>query len=181
MGEDCERGKQTRNGNNGIYSRKPHRRHWREHGETRCEGKTETDIKFDVIFYDAAVPYHERKWIDVEPGRFDKSCLAVSNLMIGLLRLDDIVPRENDAAVKFPGLASILRSEFTSSSHWSIRTWLRFLQRGGGIKKRFQYCVDLSSPETLQNLQRGKESTMQPVSHLKRRRKRSTHPYWTDS
>ena len=24
----------------------------REYGETRCEGKAETDTKFDVIFYD---------------------------------------------------------------------------------------------------------------------------------
>ena len=39
-------------------------------------------------------------------------------------------------------------AKFTFSSHWSIRTWLSFLQRGGGIKKRFQYCVDPSSPET---------------------------------
>ena len=29
-----------------------------------------------------SVPYHERKWIDVEPGRFNKSCLEVSKLMI---------------------------------------------------------------------------------------------------
>ena len=28
------------------------------------------------------VPYHERKWIDVEPRRFDKSCLEVSKFMI---------------------------------------------------------------------------------------------------
>ena len=38
--------------------------------------------------------------------------------------------------------------KFTSSSHRSIRTWLSFVQRGGGIKKRFQYCVDPSSLET---------------------------------
>ena len=69
--------------------------------------------------------------------------------MIRLLRHDNTVPRENDGAVKFQDLASIFRSAFSSSSHWSIRTWLRFLQRGGGIKKRFQYFVDPSSPETL--------------------------------
>ena len=95
------------------------------------------------------VSYHERKWIDVEPGRFVKSCLKVSKLMIRLLRHDDTVPREDDGAAKFQDLASIYRSQFTSSSHWSLRTWLSFLQRGGGIKKRFQYCVDPSSPETL--------------------------------
>ena len=95
------------------------------------------------------VPYHGRKWKYVETGRFDKRCLEVSKLMIRLLRHDNTVLREDDGAVKFQDLASIFRSEFTSSSHWSIRTWLSFLQRGGGVKKRFQYCVDPSSPETL--------------------------------
>ena len=33
-------------------------------------------------------------------------------------------------------------SQFESSPHWSIRTWLRYLQRGRGPMKRFQYCLD---------------------------------------
>ena len=49
MGEDREREMPIRNGDVGRDS---HRRYWRECGETRCEGKTETDTKFDVIFYD---------------------------------------------------------------------------------------------------------------------------------
>ena len=87
-----------------------------------------------------SIPYFERKWIDVEPGTFDQHFLDVSKLMIRLLRHDDSVNREEDGAVKCEDLASIFRSRITSSSHWSIRTWLSFLQRGGGIKKRFQYC-----------------------------------------
>ena len=63
--------------------------------------------------------------------------------MIRLLRHDDSASREEDGAVKFEDLAPIV-----PSSHWSIRTWLNFLQRGGGIKKRFQFCVDPNSPET---------------------------------
>ena len=72
--------------------------------------------------------------------------------MIRLLRHDDSVNREDDGAVKFEDLASIFRSRIMSFSHWSIRTCLSFLQRGGGIKKRFRCCVDPSSPETFQNL-----------------------------
>ena len=45
MGEDRERDRQIRNGDVGRDS---YRRHGREYGE----GKTETDTKFDVIFYD---------------------------------------------------------------------------------------------------------------------------------
>ena len=94
-----------------------------------------------------SVQYRERKWIDVEPVRFDKSCLEVSKLMIRLLRHDDSIHREEDGAVRFEGLASTFRSRITSPSHWSIRTWLSFLQRGGGVQKRFQYCLNPNSPE----------------------------------
>ena len=37
-----------------------------------------------------SVPYRERKWIDIEPGKFDNGCLEVSKLMIRLLRHYDI-------------------------------------------------------------------------------------------
>ena len=83
-----------------------------------------------------SVSYLERKWIDEEPGTLDQNCLEVSKLMIRLLRHDDSVNREQDGAVKIEDLASIFPSRITSSSHWSIRTWPRFLQRGGEIKKR---------------------------------------------
>ena len=83
-----------------------------------------------------SIPYHERKWIDVEPGTFDRSCLEVPKLMIRLLRHYDSLHREEDGAVRFEDLASIFRSKNASTSHWSIRTWLSFLQGGGGVKKK---------------------------------------------
>ena len=143
MGEDRERDKQIRNGDVGRDS---HRRQWREYEETRCDRN-----RHQVRCYPLR-RFQCRKWTDVEPRRFDNSCLEVSKLMFRLLRHDDTVPREDDGAVKFQELASIFRSAFTSSSHWSIRTWQSFLQRGGGIKKRFQYCVDPSSPDILRYL-----------------------------
>ena len=60
--------------------------------------------------------------------------------MIRLLRHDTSVLREEDGAVEFRILAQMFRSEFTSSQHWSIRTWLSYLQKEGP-KKRFQCCV----------------------------------------
>ena len=54
-----------------------------------------------------SVPYHERKWIDVEPGSFDQNCLEVSKLMVRLLRHDGLVNREYDGAVKFEDLTPI--------------------------------------------------------------------------
>ena len=71
-----------------------------------------------------------------------KSWFEVSKKMSRLLRHDPSVLREEDGAVEFRILASMFRSEFTSSQCWSLRTWLNCLQKGGGPKKRFQYCVD---------------------------------------
>ena len=53
--------------------------------------------------------------------------------MIRLLRHDESIHRQGDGAVRFEDLASTLRSK--------IRTWLSFLQRGGGDTKIFQYCL----------------------------------------
>ena len=95
------------------------------------------------------LPYNQRDWSDVETGPFDRSCFDVPKKVIRLLRHDSSVPREEDGAVEFRILAQMFRSEFTSSSYWSIRAWLNYLQRGGGPKKRFQYCVDPSHANTI--------------------------------
>ena len=78
----------------------------------------------------------ERKWIDVEPGTFDRNCLEVSKLMIRLLRHDDAVHREEDGAVRFEDLASIFRSRNASTSHWSIWTWPSLLAKRRSSKRK---------------------------------------------
>ena len=85
------------------------------------------------------LPYHQRWWIDVEPGSYDKSCFEVSQKMIRLLRHDPSELREEDGAVEVRILAAMFHSKFTSSPYWSIQTWLILLQRGGGAKKIF--CI----------------------------------------
>ena len=72
--------------------------------------------------------------------------------MIRVLRHDPSVLREEDGAVEFRILAQMFRSEFASSQHWSIRAWLNYLQKGGGPKKRFQYCVDPLPDDTILHL-----------------------------
>ena len=39
-------------------------------------------------------------------------------------------------------------SNFPKSVHWSIRSW-KSQERGGGHKKRFQYCIDSNGGEIL--------------------------------
>ena len=80
----------------------------------------------------------------------------MSKKMIRLLRHDPSVLREVDGAVEFRILAQMFHSEFTSSQHWSIRTWLNYLQKGGGPNKRFQYCVDPFTARTIQGHSEGK-------------------------
>ena len=46
------------------------------------------------------VPTRERKWIDIDPQQFDRSCSEVSQLMTRTLRHETSVPREEDGAVR---------------------------------------------------------------------------------
>ena len=51
-----------------------------------------------------------RKWIDVEPGEYDRHSFEVSKNMISLLRHDRSILREKDGAVQFKILAQLFCS-----------------------------------------------------------------------
>ena len=72
--------------------------------ETCREGLTTTKAYFNVV--SCAIPYRERIWTDVEPGKFSQGCYEVSKFMIRRLRHDDTVHREDDGAVRFDDLLS---------------------------------------------------------------------------
>ena len=46
-------------------------------------------------------------------------------------------------------LKDYLRNHFVHSQHWSDEMWKSTMARGGGNKKRFQYCTDPSRQEIL--------------------------------
>ena len=94
-----------------------------------------------------SIPNNKGKWIDIKPVIFNQGCFGMSKLMIKLLRHDNSVHREEDGAVRFDDVASIVRSEIDGTSHWSMRAWISFLAKGGGQKKRFQYCLNPNSSE----------------------------------
>ena len=104
-----------------------------------------------LTLYPVSILHHERKWIDIEPGLFNQGFFGVSKLMIRLLRHDESFHREEDEAIRFDDLASIFRSEFDGPSQWSSRSWISFLAKGGGPKKRFQYCLNPDSSEHFLN------------------------------
>ena len=86
-------------------------------------------------------PYRERKWIDVDPGKFSQGCFEMSKFMIRLLRHDDTFHREDDGAVRFDDLAEKVKAKFDGTSQWSREAWETFLAKGGP-KKWFQCCLN---------------------------------------
>ena len=53
-------------------------------------------------------------------------------------------PREDDAAIEFLRKKEYLRNDLVQSQHWSNEKWKSGKSKGGGNKKRFQYCTDPS-------------------------------------
>ena len=52
------------------------------------------------------------------------------------------IPGEDDGAIEFWRFKDYLRNHFAHSQHWSDEKWKSTMAKGGGNKKRFQYCTD---------------------------------------
>ena len=65
--------------------------------------------------------------------------------MIRSLRHDDTIHQEDDRAVSFDDAADKFKAKFDGTSQWSIEALISFLAKGGGPKKRFQYCLNPNS------------------------------------
>ena len=89
------------------------------------------------------VPIGKRTWTDVEPGEYSISDYEVSKKLIHLLR-HGILPRENDGAIEFWRIKDNLQKHFLYCHHWSDEKWKKSMARGGGNKRRYQYCTDSS-------------------------------------
>ena len=92
----------------------------------------------------ATLPFHMRDWIAVEPGPYDKGCFEVSKKMIRLLRHDPSVLRGRtqnlgtDVSFRIYVFSALVNSSIPE-----------LLAKGGGPKRRFQYCVDPFSAGTI--------------------------------
>ena len=64
--------------------------------------------------------------------------------MISLLRHNQTVQREDDGAVQFWRIKFYLRNHCSQISCWSDDRWKVCLAAGGGSKRRYQYCSDIS-------------------------------------
>ena len=90
------------------------------------------------------IPMNERKWIDIEPGESSLSAYEISEKVINLLRHSQIAQREDDGAAQFWRIKNYLRNQFPQTQYWSDYRWKACLAAGGGAKRRFQYCTDIS-------------------------------------
>ena len=91
------------------------------------------------------IPMNERKWIDIEPGNSSLSAYEISKKVIRLLRHSQTVQREEDGAVQFWRIKNYLQSQFPQVLCWSDDRWKACLAAGGGgAKRRYQYCTDVS-------------------------------------
>ena len=78
----------------------------------------------------------------------DAQSFLVSKKMIALLR-HGTLPRDDDGAMEFRRLKEEFKSDFLTSTHWSIRLRINHLQTGGGHKTTFQFCTDNDGAEIL--------------------------------
>ena len=88
------------------------------------------------------IPLGERIWIDVVPSKQDLDSYNLSKKVINLLRHNQKVHREQDGAVQFYKIKSLMRDYSLSIQNWSDNRWLACLAAGGGPKRRYQYCSD---------------------------------------
>ena len=89
----------------------------------------------------------ERIWTDIEPGTQSNLVYQVAQRLT-TLRHGQLL-REEDGAIEFWRLKDCLRRDFVHSQHWSGEKWKSTMAKGGGNKKRFQYCIDPSGQEIL--------------------------------
>ena len=92
----------------------------------------------------STIPMNERKWIDIEPSEPSLSAYEVSKKVISLLRHNQTVQREEDGAIQVWRIKFHLRNQFSQISCWSDERWIVCLAAGGGSKRRYQYCSDIS-------------------------------------
>ena len=90
------------------------------------------------------IPMSERQWIDIDSGNSSLSAYEISKKVIHLLRHSHTVQREEDGAVQFWRIKEHLQSQFPHILYWSDDRWKACLAAGGGAKRRYQYCIDIS-------------------------------------
>ena len=104
-------------------------------------------LKPAVTLSSVSIPLRDRKWIDINPEKYDHDCFSVSKAMIRLLRQGQSVNREKDGAVRFVDILEEFKKKFDGALQWPISDLISILAKRGGQKKRFQYCLNPNSSQ----------------------------------
>ena len=100
--------------------------------------------KRETVEFSSTIPMNERKWIDIEPGESSLSLRTRSRRKSSIFF--DTVKRYNERMMgQFnSGESSFI---FGINFHKSIigRMIKAYLAAGGGVKRRYQYCTDISA------------------------------------
>ena len=76
-------------------------------------------------------------------------CYVLSKAVTRLQRHDQSIPWETDGAIKYEDIVEEFnmkkKEKFEGVSQWSLNDWISILAKGGGAKKRFQYCLNPNS------------------------------------
>ena len=107
-------------------------------------------------------PVEQRQWIDIEMQvSGGPCCFRVSEFVTRLLRHSQTVYREEEGGVHVDQVigeckknlsdntgywSDEMKKDFVNFPHWSIEKWISVLARGGGQKRRFQYCLNPNYP-----------------------------------
>ena len=110
---------------------------------SRSKAKAKPQRRDSAISSTRTIPIGERTGTDIEPQKHSLSDDEVSKKLIHLLRHGSL-PRENDGAIEFWRIKDNLQKHFLYCHHWSDEKWKKSMAKGGGNKKRFQYCTDSS-------------------------------------
>ena len=70
----------------------------------------------------------------------------LSKEIVRLLRHNQTLQRKHDGAILFYKIKFLLRDRYPEVLHWSDDRWISCLAKGGGPKRRYQYCA-LNSAE----------------------------------
>ena len=100
--------------------------------------------KRETVQLQSTVPMNERKWIHIEPAESFLSLGRRSRRkVVNLLRHCQMI----QGAVQLWRIKCYFRNQFPQNQYWSDDRWKA---AGGGPKRRYQYCSDISG--TIVNL-----------------------------
>ena len=108
---------------------------------TRSKAKAKPQRR-EPVDITATIPMQERKWIDIEPSEQSLEAYDLSKKVVGLLRHNQTMQREEDGAIQFYKIKNHLRDHSSFVRFWSDDRWKACLAAGGGSKRRYQYCSD---------------------------------------